>query len=238
MGDVHRVFTNRDSEAAVAVSGRVVGLQCRSRCQFVERLKLQLEDEERAQKERQSSNRDSSYGRSSHTDQKKPDNAGTFEDRLRARIKAYCQRSYKQVHTRKQELRSDTVCMRENPFYVDTVRDFRDRRYEFKRLVKTWKGKLQEAAKSGDSEAAVEGGGGNIEIHAGDTFSAKAAGGAMRIRGGHGKKGGKVGMRGGSGGTGHGGNVCITSGASIEGGLWWWMLQHRECVGRRLTHRR
>jgi len=28
--------------------------------------------------------------------------------------------------------------MRENPFYVDTVRDFRDRRYDFKRLVKTW----------------------------------------------------------------------------------------------------
>ena len=26
--------------------------------------------------------------------------------------------------------------MRENPFYVDTVRDFRDRRYDFKRLVK------------------------------------------------------------------------------------------------------
>lgn len=41
--------------------------------------------------------------------------------------------------------------MRENPFYVDTVRDFRDRRYEFKRLVKTWGAKLREAASEGDS---------------------------------------------------------------------------------------
>ena len=40
---------------------------------------------------------------------------------------------------------TDTVCMRENSFYVDTVRDFRDRRYEFKRLTKTWTGKLKEA---------------------------------------------------------------------------------------------
>ena len=31
--------------------------------------------------------------------------------------------------------------MRENPFYVDTLRDFRDRRYEYKRLVKVWKKK-------------------------------------------------------------------------------------------------
>lgn len=30
--------------------------------------------------------------------------------------------------------------MRENSFYIDTVRDFRDRRYEFKGLVKKYKG--------------------------------------------------------------------------------------------------
>jgi DNA polymerase epsilon subunit 1 len=127
-----------------------------SRLEF-QRIKLQLEEEDLAAKQRQSSNaRDSGYGRGSsgHTDKKKPDNTGTFEERLRARIKAYCQRSYKQVHARKQELRQDTVCMRENPFYVDTVRDFRDRRYEFKRLTKTWGGKMKEALKAGDGEAA------------------------------------------------------------------------------------
>ena len=42
--------------------------------------------------------------------------------------------------------------MRENPFYVDTVRDFRDRRYEFKRLVKVWKANLGVAKKEGDPE--------------------------------------------------------------------------------------
>ena len=41
--------------------------------------------------------------------------------------------------------------MRENSFYVDTVRDFRDRRYEFKGLVKVWGGKLGEAIKEGNA---------------------------------------------------------------------------------------
>lgn len=54
------------------------------------------------------------------------------------------------MHVKKQELKTDTVCMRENPFYVDTVRDFRDRRYEFKRLVKVWVAKFKEAQKSGN----------------------------------------------------------------------------------------
>lgn len=35
--------------------------------------------------------------------------------------------------------------MRENDFYVGTVRAFRDRRYEYKGLNKKWKGKLDEA---------------------------------------------------------------------------------------------
>jgi hypothetical protein len=43
------------------------------------------------------------------------------------------------------EKRVAGVCMRENDFYVATVRDFRDRRYEYKGLNKKWKGKLDEA---------------------------------------------------------------------------------------------
>lgn len=35
--------------------------------------------------------------------------------------------------------------MRENDFYVGTVRAFRDRRYQYKGLTKTWKGKLEAA---------------------------------------------------------------------------------------------
>jgi DNA polymerase epsilon subunit 1 len=65
-------------------------------------------------------------------------------------IKNYCSKIYKQIHLKKVELKEDIVCMRENSFYVDTVRDFRDRRYEFKNLVKVWKGKLDEAIKLKD----------------------------------------------------------------------------------------
>lgn len=43
------------------------------------------------------------------------------------------------------ETREAGVCMRENDFYVGTVRAFRDRRYEYKGLNKTWKGKLEAA---------------------------------------------------------------------------------------------
>ena len=38
-----------------------------------------------------------------------------------------------------------SVCMRENDFYVGTVRAFRDRRYEYKGLNKKWKGQLEDA---------------------------------------------------------------------------------------------
>lgn len=40
--------------------------------------------------------------------------------------------------------------MRENSFYVDTVKAFRDRRYDYKLLTKTWKNKKIEAEKKGD----------------------------------------------------------------------------------------
>lgn len=43
------------------------------------------------------------------------------------------------------EVREAGVCMRENDFYVGTVRAFRDRRYEYKGLNKMWKGQLDEA---------------------------------------------------------------------------------------------
>lgn len=42
----------------------------------------------------------------------------------------------------KVEERLTTICQRENSFYVDTVRAFRDRRYEFKGLHKVGQSKL------------------------------------------------------------------------------------------------
>lgn len=44
-----------------------------------------------------------------------------------------------------EETRVAGVCQRENDFYVGTVLDFRDRRYEYKRLNKQYKGELEEA---------------------------------------------------------------------------------------------
>ncbi|XP_042956181.1 DNA polymerase epsilon catalytic subunit A-like [Carya illinoinensis] len=74
------------------------------------------------------------------------------QSRLKERLKKYSQKAYKRVLEKPvTELREAGICMRENPFYVDTVRSFRDRRYEYKGLNKVWKGKLSEAKASGNS---------------------------------------------------------------------------------------
>ncbi|XP_019718434.1 DNA polymerase epsilon catalytic subunit A [Hippocampus comes] len=67
------------------------------------------------------------------------------------RLADYCKKAYKKTHVTKLEERVTTICQRENSFYVDTVRAFRDRRYEFKGLHKVWKKKLSAAQDSGDA---------------------------------------------------------------------------------------
>ncbi|KAK8809818.1 hypothetical protein WA158_000761 [Blastocystis sp. Blastoise] len=49
---------------------------------------------------------------------------------LKNRIKDYCRKGYKRVKDTSNEIREATTCMREHPFYVNTVKDFRDRRYD------------------------------------------------------------------------------------------------------------
>ena len=73
--------------------------------------------------------------------------------RLKARLKDYSQKVYKKTREVKEEPRTDVVCMRENSFYVDTVRAFRDRRYEYKGLTKAWKKKRVKAEAAKDSKA-------------------------------------------------------------------------------------
>ncbi|KAH7542023.1 hypothetical protein FEM48_Zijuj02G0029500 [Ziziphus jujuba var. spinosa] len=74
------------------------------------------------------------------------------QTRLKDRLKKYCQKAYKRVLEKPvTEVREAGICMRENSFYVDTVRSFRDRRYEYKGLNKVWKGRLSEAKASGNS---------------------------------------------------------------------------------------
>lgn len=70
--------------------------------------------------------------------------------RFRARLKQYCSKVYKKTHVTKQELKVATTCQRENPFYIDTVRAFRDRRYEYKALNKQWGKKRSAAEKDGN----------------------------------------------------------------------------------------
>ncbi|GAB2274640.1 DNA polymerase epsilon catalytic subunit A [Dionaea muscipula] len=74
------------------------------------------------------------------------------QSKLKERLRKYCQKAYKRVLDKPvTEVREAGICMRENSFYVDTVRSFRDRRYEYKGLNKVWKGKLSEAKSSGNS---------------------------------------------------------------------------------------
>lgn len=84
------------------------------------------------------------------------ENSESFDKLLKQRVKDFSRMHYNHVKQSRREPRTDTVCMRENPFYVDTVRDFRDRRYEFKRLVKVWLGKLSEAKKAGGDAGEIE----------------------------------------------------------------------------------
>ncbi|XP_062505128.1 DNA polymerase epsilon catalytic subunit A-like isoform X2 [Corticium candelabrum] len=66
------------------------------------------------------------------------------------RLADYCRKAYRKVRMTREEDRESTVCQRENSFYVDTVRAFRDRRYEYKGLLKIWKRKVEEARKKED----------------------------------------------------------------------------------------
>ncbi|KAL1944013.1 hypothetical protein VTO73DRAFT_3831 [Trametes versicolor] len=61
---------------------------------------------------------------------------------LHKRLGDYSRRVYKKIKDTKIETREAIICQRENPFYIDTVRRFRDRRYEYKGLHKTWKKNL------------------------------------------------------------------------------------------------
>ncbi|XP_048254478.1 DNA polymerase epsilon catalytic subunit A-like isoform X1 [Haliotis rufescens] len=67
------------------------------------------------------------------------------------RLAEYCRKAYKKTKITRMQEQTATICQRENSFYVDTVRAFRDRRYEFKGLTKVWKKKLSEAESKKDA---------------------------------------------------------------------------------------
>eukprot|EP01135_Chromosphaera_perkinsii_P002657 Nk52_evm25s226 gene=Nk52_evmTU25s226 len=75
---------------------------------------------------------------------------------LKKRLKAYSQRVYKKGKVTVVQDRQTTFCMRENPFYVDTVRAFRDRRYEYKGELKKWKKKTDESIATQDDPLTIQ----------------------------------------------------------------------------------
>ncbi|XP_025837463.1 DNA polymerase epsilon catalytic subunit A [Agrilus planipennis] len=67
------------------------------------------------------------------------------------RLSVYCRKVYKKQKVTKTETRTTTICQKENSFYVDTVRAFRDRRYEYKALSKQAKKMVSDAVKGGNA---------------------------------------------------------------------------------------
>lgn len=69
----------------------------------------------------------------------------------KTRLKMYSQKVYRKVMEKPVvQMKKSSICMKENSFYIDTVRTFRDRRYEYKGLNKKWKGNLSSAKENGN----------------------------------------------------------------------------------------
>jgi DNA polymerase epsilon subunit 1 len=69
---------------------------------------------------------------------------------IHKRLGDYSRKVYKKTKDTRIVTRESIVCQRENPFYIDTVRSFRDRRYEYKGFHKTWKKNLDKANAGGE----------------------------------------------------------------------------------------
>ncbi|ORX34724.1 hypothetical protein BD324DRAFT_652983 [Kockovaella imperatae] len=75
---------------------------------------------------------------------------------IHKRLGDYSRKVYKKTHDTKIVNKTAIICQRENSFYIDTVRAFRDRRYEYKGLHKTWKRNLDKVNEEGAAVLAVD----------------------------------------------------------------------------------
>jgi DNA polymerase epsilon subunit 1 len=75
---------------------------------------------------------------------------------IKKRVEEYSKKVYAKKFETKIINKESVVCQRENPFYVNTVRNFRDRRYLYKGLLKDAKKTVDEALKAGDLAAIEE----------------------------------------------------------------------------------
>jgi DNA polymerase epsilon subunit 1 len=75
---------------------------------------------------------------------------------VKKRLQEYSKKIYHKIHDATTIEREAIICQRENPFYIDTVRDFRDRRYDYKGKQKVWKGKTEALKAAGAPASEVE----------------------------------------------------------------------------------
>lgn len=75
---------------------------------------------------------------------------------IRKRLQIYSQKVYHKIHESTTIVREAIICQRENPFYINTVRDFRDRRYDYKGKAKVWKGKTESLKSSGATGSEID----------------------------------------------------------------------------------
>ncbi|KAG7364476.1 DNA polymerase Pol2 [Nitzschia inconspicua] len=78
------------------------------------------------------------------------------EKMVASRLKEYSRNAYRRTKITEEVTRKDIVCMRENDFYVETVRRFRDRRYDYKKLTKSWKKKIGSATNAASRKEAED----------------------------------------------------------------------------------
>jgi DNA polymerase epsilon subunit 1 len=75
---------------------------------------------------------------------------------IKKRLQLYAQKVYHKIHDSTTIIREAIICQRENPFYINTVRDFRDRRYDYKGKAKVWKGKTDALKTSGATTSEID----------------------------------------------------------------------------------
>ena len=75
---------------------------------------------------------------------------------VKKRLTDYSKKIYHKIHETQTIEREAIICQRENPFYVDTVKDFRDRRYDFKGKQKVWKNNTESLKSSGATALEIE----------------------------------------------------------------------------------
>lgn len=75
---------------------------------------------------------------------------------VKQRVSSYSKNVYHKLKETKTIERQTIVCQRENPFYVNTVKSFRDRRYEYKGQQKTWKRNADQLSNTGASTLEID----------------------------------------------------------------------------------